>query len=100
MEIAIITFYVTLGSIIVLTPTQNKVYLKVESPKAGSLDLSSKPTGVEYGEVLAVGKGVTNVKAGDKVFIKAWAMDIITYNKETYYFCDGDSLGICAVIEE
>lgn len=81
-------------------PTKNKVYLKVESPKAGALDLSGKPTGVEYGEVIAIGEGVTNVSVGNTIFIKAWAMDIINFKGEAYYFCDGDSLGICANIIE
>ncbi len=83
-----------------ITPLANKIYIKQDKPTAGALDLSSKPTAVEYGEVLGVGADVKNIKVGDKVFIKAWALDIITYKKETYYFCDGDSLGICAIVEE
>lgn len=83
-----------------IKPAPGKVYLKVEKPTAGSLDLSSKPTVVEYGEVIAVGADVGSVNVGDKVFVKGWALDVVTYQKETYYFIDIASGGILAIVTE
>ena len=89
-----------------IKPAQGKIYLRNEKPTAGSLDLSSKPTVVEYGEVLAIGAGVntssfdTIYKIGDKIFVKAWSLDLVTYNKEVYYFVDVASGGILATITE
>ena len=83
-----------------IKPAQNKIYLKIEKPTAGSLDLSSKPTVVEYGEVISIGEGVSGVNVGDKLFVKAWALDVITFNKEVYYFIDVASGGILATITE
>jgi hypothetical protein len=37
---------------------------------------------------------------GDRVFVKAWALDVITHNKETYYFVNVESGGILATYEE
>lgn len=81
-----------------ITPFTGKVYLSIEKPTAGGLDLSSKPTAVEHGEVIAIGEGVSSLHVGDKVFVKAWGLDLITYAGETYYFVDMDSKAICAVI--
>lgn len=88
-----------------ITPLTGKIYLSIEKPTAGGLDLSSKPTAVEYGEVIAVGGAgegkmyaTAPLRAGAKIFVKAWGLDLITYQGETYYFVDMDSKAICAVI--
>jgi len=81
-----------------ITPLVGKIQLKIEQPKVGNLDLSAKESAVEVGEVLAVGEGINNVKVGDKVMIKAWAIDILSYEGEKFYFIDSDSRGLCAII--
>ena len=84
-----------------IIPFTDKIYIKIEKPVAGSLDLSSKPTAVEHGEVVALGEGTEGtLKVGDKIFVKAWALDVITYNKETYYFVDINSKGILAILND
>lgn len=81
----------------IIKPYHHKVLINVQAPTAGELDLSAKPTVVEYGEVVAVGNLVSDLKVGDKLFFKAWALDVITHEGETYYFLDTQGEGICAV---
>lgn len=81
-------------------PLGNRVYIKIEEVSAGALDLSSKPTVVEVGEVVALGKDVTlDIKVGDKVFFKAWAVDINTHEEKKYHTIAQDTNGIVAVIK-
>jgi co-chaperonin GroES (HSP10) len=83
-----------------IKPLGNLVQIKVDEVHAGVLNTSSKETGIEYGEVVAVGDKVgLQVKAGDKVFFKAWAVDIITYEDKKYYFICPDTNGLLAVVE-
>lgn len=84
----------------IIKPFNNKIQLEIDQPTAGGLDLSSKPTTVECGIIKEVGENVKELKKGDRIFFKAWATDIITYNKETYYFIDSTSEGICAIVQE
>lgn len=78
----------------------NMVALKIEEAQAGVLDTSSRETAVEYAEVLAVGSKVESLKAGDKVFVKAWAVDIINHNDTKYHFVDITSNGILAKVND
>lgn len=82
-----------------IKPLNNMVQLGIQEIQAGVLDTSSRDTAVEYAEVLSVGESVTNLKVGDKVFVKAWAVDIINHEDNKYYFCDITSNGILAIIE-
>ena len=86
-----------------IIPINNKIQLEIEQPTAGGLDLSSKPSTVECGTIIGI-PGNEEVymgyKVGSKLFFKAWAVDIITYNKQTFYFIDADSEGICAIVKE
>ena len=80
------------------TPLHNIVHIKIEKPKAGVLDTSSRAAAIELGEVLAVGEGVKGIKPGDHVFVKSWAIDIITHEEEQYYFVNVETNGILAVV--
>jgi co-chaperonin GroES (HSP10) len=80
-------------------PFENKIQLNIEQPKAGQLDLSAKESAVEIAEVIAFGTNVNNVNIGDRLMVKAWAIDIITFGGEKYYFIDSDSRGLCAIIK-
>jgi co-chaperonin GroES (HSP10) len=78
-----------------IEPLKDTVYLNIEKPKAGALNLESTKSAIEFGEVIAVGSGV-GLNVGDKVFVKAWAIDIVSYQDETYYFCNINTNGILA----
>lgn len=86
-----------------IKPIGKNIYLKLDTVqeiggKNVSLDTSSKKTTREYAEVLAVGKDVTQVKVGDKVLLKAWAIDIINHDKKEYFFTNEDANGLCAIV--
>lgn len=82
-----------------IKPVKNKVYLKLETPSVGGLDISSRPTSMEVAEILEIGEYVKDFKKGDKIMVKSWAIDIIEYQDQKYYFIDVDSKGICAIIK-
>lgn len=82
-----------------ITPIGNMVQLHIQVAEAGILDTSSLDTAVEFAEVLAVGDKVETLKPSEKVFVKAWAVDIINYKGEKYYFVDITSNGILAKVE-
>lgn len=84
----------------IIIPYRNKIQLKIDQPTAGGLDLSSKPTTVEVGTVISDGFEHLKIIKGDRIMFKAWAVDIINYNNENFYFIDADSEGICAIIKE
>jgi co-chaperonin GroES (HSP10) len=79
-------------------PLNNIIQLKMEGMKAGALQLNSMDTAIEYAEVIDFGDKVEGFKKGDKVFVKAWAIDIVTYQNEKYYFCNTNTEGILAKI--
>lgn len=86
-----------------IKPVGKVIYLKLDTVeeiggKAVSLDTSSKKTTREFAEVLAVGPEVLTVKVGDKLLVKAWAIDEIVHDKESYFFTSEDRDGICAVV--
>lgn len=82
-----------------IQPLDNFIQIKMPEAKAGVLDTSSKVSAVEYAEVIAVGDGVKKVKKGDKVFVKAWAVDIILYEDKRYYFVNMETNGILAIVK-
>ncbi len=78
----------------------NIVQLDLPEAKAGVLDVSSRQSAVEVAKVIAVGENVTKLKIGDFVFVKSWAIDIITHEDKKYYFCNLDTNGILGIIED
>jgi len=83
-----------------IKPLGNNIQLKIEEAKAGALITSSRDSAVEYAEVISVPEECNYVKVGDKVFVKAWAVDIIQHNDQKYYFCNVETNGILAVVNE
>lgn len=88
-----------------IKPINGKIQIKIEQPKVGGLDLSSKETAIEVAEVVALpahieGQSFINLglNVGDKIMVKAWSIDVLTWEGEKYYFVDSDSKGICAII--
>lgn len=83
-----------------IKPLGNRVYIRIDGVSAGALDLSSKPTVVETGEVIGIGSEVTlDIRAGDRIFFKAWAVDIVSQDDRKYHFIAQDTNGIVAVIK-
>jgi co-chaperonin GroES (HSP10) len=84
-----------------IKPAKGKIYLGMQNiQKIGDLDVSTKKTIREVAIVEAIGDGVTSVKVGDTVLVKAWAIDTVTYEKQDYFFVSESSDGVCAVIEK
>ena len=83
-----------------IIPQPNLVQLDIKEATAGVLDTSSRDSAVEFAEVIAVGDKVETLGVGDKVFVKAWAVDIINYQDEKFYFVDQTSNGILAKVND
>ncbi len=82
-----------------IKPLKGIIYIKTDVPTAGDLLTVSRDSAVEFAEVLEVGEGITNIKKGDKVFVKAWAVDTVTHNDEIYRFVALETNGILAVVK-
>lgn len=82
-----------------ITPLGNRVQLDIKGMEAGGLDTSSMQSAIEFGTIVGIGPDVTgDFKKGDKVFFKAWAVDIITHGGKKYFFISEDTKGLCAVV--
>lgn len=79
-------------------PLAGFVQVKMEAVKAGVLDTSSKDSAVEVAEVVAVGRDCHDLKVGDRIFVKAWAVDNIFHDGEWYRFVHVDTKGILAKV--
>lgn len=86
-----------------ITPIGKVIHLKLDTVekvggKVVSLDTSSKKTTREVAYVVAVGPGVTQVKAGDTIHVKAWAIDIIRDKDQDFFYTNEEANGICSVV--
>lgn len=81
-----------------VSPLNGIIYLKLEETKAGVLDMSSKLAQVEVAEVLAVGDDVKHIKKGDRLFVKSWGVDLITYKDQRYCFVSLETNAVLAKI--
>lgn len=86
-----------------ITPLGDIIQLEIEETKAGALDTSGRDSAVEYAKVIAV-SGANNykeneIKVGDHVFVKAWAIDIINHDGKKYYFVNPSTGGILAKVQ-
>lgn len=80
-------------------PLNDQIYLEIEKAKLGALQTDSIKTGMEWAIVEALGPDVKGpLKVGDKVFVKAWSVDVISYEGEDYYFTSEERKGIVAKI--
>ena len=87
-------------------PLGNIIQLEFEEASAGDLITSSRDSAVEYAKIVAIGKGIYlgdkpmfGIDIGDHVFVKAWAVDIITHQDKKYYFVNLETNGILAVVK-
>lgn len=82
-----------------IKPLGDQIMLKIEQANLGALDTSSMKTGVEWGVIQALGPDVQGDYAiGDKVFVKAWAVDSVLYDNKDYHFTSESRKGICAKV--
>lgn len=86
-----------------IKPIGKVIYLKLDTVeqvggKNVSLDTSSKKTTREVATVVAVGPEVTQVKVGDVIHIKAWAVDIIKDQDQEFFYTNEGANGICSVV--
>jgi hypothetical protein len=79
-----------------IIPYKNKIQVEMLSLK-GALQTEIK---IEKAKVLAVSKEVEGIKVGDMLYVKAWAIDIITDGGKEYNFVDASNDAICAIIRE
>lgn len=83
-----------------IVPLDFEIQIEVDDPKAGALDLSATPRAIEVGTVVALGDKVTlDLKKGDKILYKSWALDVSVYVGKKYYFINETSKGVKAVIK-
>lgn len=82
-----------------IIPLEDEVQIKTDAIIVGNLNSSSRSTAVENGEVIAVGSNIKNLKKGDKIMFKSWALDDCTVNDIHYYFINVRTLGIKAIIK-
>lgn len=83
-----------------IKPFPNKIFLKLETMKAGALDMTNQNMLSEIGEIIAVGINVNYVSIGDKVSVKVWGCDHCQIDGEDYYVVDSDSKALLCRIED
>jgi len=81
-----------------IKPTKNHIQLEIDEAKAGALSMESMVTAVEIGKIIAIGDEVSDLKVGQKVLFKAWAVDIVTVDGKRYYFLDLNTGGLKATL--
>ena len=82
-----------------IKPLKGEIYIKIDEATAGVLDTSSRESAVEFAEVISVGEGVEEVKKGDKIFVKSWAIDILNHAGKKYLFVNLATKGIKAIVQ-
>lgn len=92
-----------------IQPVGDVIFLSIEKANLGALDTSSVKTGMEWAIIKALGPDCNaesirtgtkgTLKIGDKVFVKAWGVDVIEFEGESYYFTSEARNAICAVIK-
>lgn len=86
-----------------IKPLGGNIQLEMEQAKAGALDTSSRESAVEFAKVIAVPNEYFEenykIKVGDTVFVKSWAIDIITHQDKKYFFLNITSGGLLAVVK-
>lgn len=80
-------------------PVGNKLLMDIPQTKTGALQVQQGAQIQEVGTVLDVGENVESFKKGDVLHFKAWAVDIVTVDGETFYYLDADSDAICGIVK-
>jgi co-chaperonin GroES (HSP10) len=89
-----------------IQPLGNNIQIELDKVEIGGLDTGSVESAVEYAKVVAIGTEVSpgyqehnKFKVGHYVFVKAWAIDIISHNGEKFYFVNLDTQGVLAIVK-
>lgn len=82
-----------------IQPLKGEIQIKLDEASAGILNTSSRESAVEYGEVLAVGDDVEEIKKGDFILVKSWAIDSITHEDKRYNFVSMKTGGVKAIVK-
>ncbi len=82
-----------------IQPLKDEIQIKLEEATAGLLDTSSRESAIEYAEVLAVGDNIKDIKKGDFIFVKSWAIDSIYHKDKKYNFININTGGIKAIVK-
>jgi co-chaperonin GroES (HSP10) len=84
-------------------PVGKKLLLEIQESTAGAIGVHQGAQIQEIGTILKVGPKVNNInpdlKTGTVILFKAWQIDIITIDKEKYYFMDADGDALCAIMK-
>ncbi len=91
-------------------PLGKKLMLDIPETSAGGINIIQGAQIQEQGVILAVGPDVSKAKqngftnnqfeVGQTIQFKAWAVDIITIDKQKYYYIDADSDAICGLVKQ
>jgi co-chaperonin GroES (HSP10) len=82
-----------------IKPIGDIIQLEIKQANAGVLNTSSRESAVEFATVIAVPKDYKGeINQGDSVFVKSWAVDIITHEDTKYHFVNINTGGILAVV--
>ncbi len=82
-----------------VTPVGKKIMLDIAETSAGGIQVVQGAQIQEQGTIKAVGPDVPDsFKKGQLIQFKAWAVDIITIDKNKYYYIDCDSTAICGLV--
>lgn len=77
----------------------SNIKMEPEKPPEGALDLSYVKIAIERGKVIGVGPDVTlNVKVGDTIIFKSWAVDIVEIGGESHYYIDEKTGGVKEIL--
>ncbi len=85
-----------------IQPLGNTIQLDIAEASAGALDTSSRDSAVEYAKIVAIGdttEQTAQLRVGNYVFVKAWAIDIIAHDGKKYYFVNMDTNGVLAIVK-
>lgn len=82
-----------------IEPLGKKLLMDIPETKAGALEVKQGKQIQEQGTILAVGPEVNDKHIGETIQFKAWAVDIITIDGQTFYYLDADSTAICGKVK-
>lgn len=80
-----------------------RIQIDIPTATIGGLKLSDGSTIQERGTVIAVSSEIkdekVSLKVGDEILFKGHAVDIVTYDDQKYYFINGNTDGVMALIK-